>query len=488
MRTRALAAIAAGLLVACSAGSGDQPPAAIEATDATDAVTPDASSSPSPTPMPTPPATPTPSTSPTPSPEPEPSVAADGSCPALPARAAPPANRPAYDLELDVRVDEGLVVGRQHVRFVPDQDTDRIVFRLWANAPRIVGAGGGLTITSSDPPFEQVDRTTLQRSGSFPAGTPVEIDLTWELALPGPVNDRISAEGRAVRLGSFFPVLAWEPGVGWATEPPTSGFAEASLSVPADIEVDVTVPDDLTVIATGIEQEPGHWVATAVPDWAMSVADFEIVTGTANGGAGPVTVTVGRSPQVPDDPRTYLTKVVAVIEDFAGRFGPYPYPTYTLALTPTLSGGIEYPMHVMQGPDTIGRTTSHEVGHMYFYSLVPTHQGRDPWIDEGLASWAEARFEGTLPRFLARDIPESGRGRAGEPMTYWEVRQSAYYRSVYVQGVQAVGALGDPDLVDCALAHLVATQAHRITDREAAVAAIERVFPEAESVLAGYLG
>ena len=52
--------------------------------------------------------------------------------------------------------------------------------------------------------------------------------LQYTLTLPGPVNDRISRRGDTVRLGTFHPLLAWEPGVGWATHPPTALFAEAT--------------------------------------------------------------------------------------------------------------------------------------------------------------------------------------------------------------------------------------------------------------------
>jgi hypothetical protein len=157
-----------------------------------------------------------------------------------------------------------------------------------------------------------------------------------------------------------------------------------------------------------------------------------------------------------------------------------------LALTPDLSGGIEYPMHVMQGPGTLGRTTSHEVGHQWFYGLVATNQGATPWIDEGMASWAEARAEDSLQSMKERTIPAEGRGHAGEPMTFWESRQSAYYRSVYVQGTQALAALGPPELVDCALRQLVARQAYRVTGNGEVVAALTTVFPDAATVLARY--
>ena len=404
------------------------------------------------------------------------------SCPAVPERATPRSDRPSYDLDVDVRLAEGIVVGSQTVRFTPDVATDRMVFRLWANAPRITRAGGGIDVALEGA--SQPDPTTLVLPRSLRAGETTEVALTWQLRLPtGTSNDRIARTGDAVRLGSFFPVLSWHPGLGWATEPPTSGFAEASLSLPADFDVSVVVPAGSQVLATGVSDAPGHWVASGVPDWAMSVGDFRVVTGVAEGG---VAVSVGVDRQVGDAPGPYLEKVVAVLNDFSRRFGPYPWPSYSLALTPELSGGIEYPMHVMQGPGTLGRTTSHEVGHMWFYGLVATNQGATPWIDEGLATWAEARYEGTVEEVKAREIPAAGAGRAGEPMTYWESRQSAYYRSVYVQGAQAVGALGSPELVDCALRQLVARQAYRVTGTGEVLAALSVVTPDAAAVLERY--
>lgn len=123
---------------------------------------------------------------------------------------------------------------------------------------------------------------------------------------------------------------------------------------------------------------------------------------------------------------------------------------------------------------------------MWFYGLVSTNQGRDPWIDEGLATWAEGRFEGSTARLMGTSIPSGGRGRAGEPMTFWESRQTIYYRSVYVQGAQAIGALGSPDAVDCALRQLVARQAYRVTRPADVVAALGTVFPNAAEVLGRY--
>ena len=187
-----------------------------------------------------------------------------------------------------------------------------------------------------------------------------------------------------------------------------------------------------------------------------------------------------------EDPTRYLDVVVRSLTDFATRFGAYPYRSLTLALTPELGGGIEYPGHIMQGPGTLDRTTPHEVGHQWFYALVGNDQGRDPWLDEALASWAEARFEATVPEFVATPIPERAQGRTGEPMTFWETRQPSYYRGVYVQGAQALAALGPADRVDCGLAHYVAGHAFTVATPADLVASMGQVFPDAEAILAPF--
>ena len=414
-----------------------------------------------------------------------PAAAAPVACPAVPERVAPLPARPSYAWRLAFDLAAGVVNGRGTMSFTPDADVDRIVVRLWANSPRITRGGGGIEVfPDGGVVSERPNPTTLVLQQAARTGERVQVGLVWRLTLPtSPTNDRVYRSGDAIRLGSFLPVIAWEPGVGWAEQPPTSGFAEASLSVPADYEVAVSgLPDGVSVLATGVERE-GSWFAAGAPEFGMSVGRF---TQRVQREVAGVAVVVAVDAQVKDGAQAYLDKVARAIERFSSLYGPYPWPSYSLALTPALGGGIEYPMHVMQGPGTLGRTTSHEVAHMWFFGLVATHQGRDPWIDEGLATWAEGRYEGTTASLLARSIPAEGRGRAGEPMAYWEPRQSSYYRSVYVQGAQAVGALGPPDAVDCALRLLVARQAYRVTRPADVIAALSVVFPDAAEVMGRY--
>ena len=419
-------------------------------------------------------------------------VATAPACPAIPPRANPDPARPRYTVRADVRPAEGVVVGEVRVRFTPDLATDRLVFRLWPNGPRASAGGtrleaGPVTIGGRPAATTSPDVTTLVVDPGAPlgAGTTLEVAVPWRLEVPGPVQDRISRDGDAMRLGSFFPILAWEPGVGWATDPAVSAFAEASTAQTADFDLTVTVPEGYGVLASGVADRPGHWTATAMRDVALSVGRFQTATATARA-PEPVAVTVGVHAGIPESPRAYLDQVVASLEDFGRRFGPYPWPVFTLAITPALGGGIEYPTHVMQGPGTSGSTTVHEVAHQWFYALVGNNQGRDPWLDEGLATWGEVRFEGELELLRDWPMPAVARGRVAEPMTYWAAHRSAYYDGVYVQGAQAVAALGDPALVDCALRVYAAVNAHRIARSADLVRAAAAVFPAAARTLAGF--
>jgi hypothetical protein len=421
---------------------------------------------------------------------PAPAQAATAGCPPVPERRSPDPQRPRYRLDVTVDPAGDRAHGTVQVRFTPDLPTERLVLRLWPNGPRGRAAGAALTVgdlrvDGEVRPVLQPDPTTLVvgLDGYVDAGTTLRIDVPWDLDLPGAANDRIARYGDTVRLGSFFPILAWEPGTGWAEDPPTTGFAEASTAPTADFDVGVTAPPELQVLASGVRQADGRWRADAMRDVAISIGRFRVVDGEAAGG---VHVTVAVEAGIPDDERAYLDRVVAALDDFRSRYGPYPWPSLSLALTPGLSGGIEYPGHILQGPGTNQRTTPHEVAHMWFYGLVGNNQGRDPWLDEGLATWAEARFLGAVAAIVDRRVPPGARGEVGRPMTYWDDRPGSYHRGVYVQGAQALAALGDADRVDCALRHFVARNAFRIARPGDLVASLRQVFPDPAATLARF--
>jgi hypothetical protein len=83
-------------------------------------------------------------------------------------------------------------------------------------------------------------------------------------------------------------------------------------------------------------------------------------------------------------------------------------------------------------------------------------------------------------------VPAAARGRLGKPMSFWDRRRGHYFAGVYVAGVQALAALGRPELVDCALRSYVAAQAYRIARPRDIVVALSRMRPRAPEVLARF--
>ncbi len=396
------------------------------------------------------------------------------------------------------------VSGRTDVDFTPDLATNRVVIRLWPNgglrdatAPVATLTNptiGGLAVATT-----RVNPTTmvLKPPTGLAAAKTVTVSYDWSVRARGERKDRVSVskQGKnitAARFGSFIPILAWEPGVGWNLTPPTTGGAEASMHPAADWDVTVN-SGGFAILASGdrVDNADGSvaYSSTAQRDWAMSLGEFRLANAKVELGSGvSVAVTVGVANSLPatESASRYLTRVTAAIRDQSRRYGTYPWSTYTLAITPGLAGGIEYPSHVMQGPKSLGRTTPHEVAHQWFYALVGNDQGRDPWLDEGLATWVEARTEGTVSAFAAKDIPVVGRNRLGESMTFWDANRAAYYRSVYVQTVRMFNDLGSSEMVDCVLAKYSAQYAYDVAVPGDLVDTFSKSFPNAKQVFTKY--
>jgi len=415
-----------------------------------------------------------------------------GACPAAPAYTRPPAERPHYDLTIRVDPPHNLVTGTESVQFTPDIPTDRLVFRLWPNAPPQAAEGAHLAVQrvtgASVARTEQPEPTTLLvfPRGGLVAGQAVTVSMQWHLTVPGAVLDRLARDGDTVRLGSFYPILAWQPGVGWATDPPTTILGEASTSPTADYDVAIRAPKGLVVVATGQPTGEGRWRAEAVRDFALAVGPFHMASHLVYLPDG-VRVTVAVQDGVSIGPDALLQRVDNTLGALRFRYGPYPWPSFSLVVTRDLNrSGIEYPNLVFEGSNGILRVTTHELGHQWFYSLVGNDQGRDPWLDEALATWAAARVDHFLGFMKGIGYRGLLRDHVGFPMTYWDGHQEHYEDGVYFRGVQALAALGPPALVDCALRLYVASNAYGIATPADFGAAVQQVIPDAARKLAPF--
>jgi hypothetical protein len=399
----------------------------------------------------------------------------------------PSPTRPRY--RLDVRIPaRGPVTGTLAVVFTPDLATGRLVFRLWPNGPRQADEGSHLDVSDvrlgrRPATGALTDPTTLvvHRPRPFAAGVPVHVSLRFRLRVPAGVVDRLARAGGSVRLGSFFPLLAWEPGVGWDTDPPTTSLAETSSSPTADFVVRLHLPAGTTTIASGDPAGRGVWRARAVRDFAVAAGRFRQAAVTAHA-PRPVRVVVGVAAGMSPRPAAVAAEVAGDLETLARRFGPYPWPSLRVAVLPDLTHvGIEYPTALFLGAETAGELTRHEVAHQWFYSLVGNDQARDPVLDEGLATYAM----GPLPVDIK--VPPAFLRRTGEPMSDWDRGPYRTYQlGVYVDGARAVRSLGAQPIADCALRAYVARNAYGIATQADFVEAVASVVPSAPRRLAPF--
>ncbi|SFO19282.1 Peptidase family M1 [Geodermatophilus obscurus] len=374
----------------------------------------------------------------------------DASCPAE--RAEPDPDRPVVDLEFRLSDDLRTVTGTETVVFTPDGRTDELVFRLVPNSPSAAGLGNRITVDDvrgddvAQAGYEDAGAEgrgglyVLQLDDALAAGDSTEVALDFTLSLGEGGFERLGSADGVAWWASGFPLLAWEPGVGWARDPFIEGLGETATSPVADTTVTVDVPEDLTVLMTGAQEAPSQpadgrrtWTSRepVARDVSVAVGPFRTATLTTAGGVEITTGVLADADVGPGELADWTDEAVTALAD---RFGAFPYGTLTVPLLPAEGGGIEYPSSIlMAGADR--SVLEHEVAHMWFYGMVGGSQFRDPWLDEAFATYAES-VDGQVSR-EALDRALAAPGDVGAAMDEFPGTDE-YFDAVYGKGGAAL--------------------------------------------------
>jgi hypothetical protein len=468
LRRRAAAVAAVGLIAACTGNAGGAGAAS-------------------------------PSLSPSPSASRSPAATASpaAACPA--SYAQPDPRRPDIRLAFDLADDLATVRGTEDVTFTPDLPVRELVFRLTANTAPTVKQGNKIEITAaSSHPSGGAYRFQAAGAGAgtqggllvlplgreVPAGQRVTAHVAFTLTLGKQAFDRFGRSTDYAWWGSGQPLLAWERGVGWHTEPLLQYTAESATSEAARTDLTVTAPGKYTVLSTGAEDAPAdagggrkrwHAVADRARDVSVAVGPYRTAKATVAG----TTVQVGTPPD--KAPQALLTEAERGVRELSARFGPPPFASINLARLPINGGGIEYPGAILLLDDS-RVVTVHELAHQWFYAMVGNSQARDPWLDEAFATFAEEEVDGTTGATRgALKLP----GKVGNSTTSYGRNEGAYYSTTYGKGAAALIAArdaGPPDKFDAALRCYVNVNAWRIA-RPADLARALAGLPAATTVL-----
>jgi hypothetical protein len=371
-------------------------------------------------------------------------------CPAE--RAAPDPHRPEVALDFRLADDGGTVTGTETVVFTPDRAVREMVFRLVPNGPDSASSGNRLVVDAVRG--EDVDGGDYEEAGAadpgglyvvdlrneLPAGKSTEVELDFTLSLGSGTFDRFGQDEDLSWWASGAPLLAWEPGVGWARDPFVGLSGETAASPAADTSISVSAPEGLTVLMTGTRAKPAAagdgrrvWTSTEpmARDVGVAVGPFTTAQGSTPDGT---VVTVGALPGGDLTPEELLSETLESVASLDTFLGPFPFESQTVALLPSYGGAIEYPGFIFEAtPER--QVLVHELAHMYFYGMVGNSQFRDPWLDEAFASWAEAVVNGN--ESPAEEDVSDLRGRVGGSMAEYS-NTGEYFRLVYDKGGAAL--------------------------------------------------
>lgn len=104
---------------------------------------------------------------------------------------------------------------------------------------------------------------------------------------------------------------------------------------------------------------------------------------------------------IPEHKETWRNAVLfakRAILSYSAWIGEYPYNVVNVVEGPeSFGGGMEYPTISVLSPTNnvivLDLTITHEVGHNWFYGILGTNEREFPWMDEGINSYYEHRYQ-----------------------------------------------------------------------------------------------
>jgi hypothetical protein len=266
-------------------------------------------------------------------------------------------------------------------------------------------------------------------------------------------------------LASFYPVLARFTPDGWDHRPIAASAGDLAVTETALYDVTLDSPTDWQLVTTG-----SRIAQTELPDGMQRERfvsgpqrDFFVA---ALQGLEQQSLTVDDTHIIsyyqPDNPFTgeqSLDVAARAWQCFRQRYGSNPLQEVEI-IQAALTGfiGVEYPGVMLieqtlywENDEVLESTVAHEISHQWWYNLVGNDARREPWIDEGLASFSqivydecrgnEAHATSTFLHYQKQYRQAEQAGRGGAINQSVEALQGKYYSIAYARSALFFAAL-----------------------------------------------
>lgn len=366
-----------------------------------------------------------------------------------------------------------------------------------------------LSLEEVDGPFLQdYDYTnhilTLRFSTPLPPkkSALIKINCHYELNRQG----RTAFTGKTLNMANFYfqPCILKE---GFFEPPLWMNFGEGYVSEMSDFYVKIQLPKTYHLASCGekvVETAKGNQQyyeiqAKNIRDFVFFASPNYILREDKLNGIHLHGFFLTDNEKVQSDAFQHLKNALTIFES---HFGPYPYRHLSLAFA-DYRGAMEYGGLIMVDAGIaaslddkrLERVIVHETAHQWWYGLVGNDQGRNPWLDESLASFSEYYywyhqygkaaaqsyanhlFEGYFLRYAPLESPS-----VRAPITAFSSEES-YRAVVYRKGALAWKSLADAagmDKIKRFLRQVYQTFRYRIVSEEAFLTLVKENFSKEE--------
>lgn len=319
-----------------------------------------------------------------------------------------------YTIDGAIDPDARLLSARQRVDYTNRDSAplDKLYFHLYPNLPDF---GGALDVSSIfvdglpvEPAYETgryLLRVDLPRPLAPGASTTVALEFTTR----APENasrtnyGAFNKENGVLALASSYPILAIVRGGVWDIErpDPRGDFVNSETAL-----YDVTLVGSAAwkIVTTGVAiswepqgaQQTARFVSGPQREFTIALTQLEQLSAEVEG----VRINSFYRAGSAANGQVALDAAANSVRIFNQRYGRYPLREIDVVEFDARSFlGVEYPGvtlidHALytepNGPEI---TVAHEIGHMWWYSVVGNDVQRESWLDEALASYSQVVYQ-----------------------------------------------------------------------------------------------